>query len=608
MVVLACVYWLYVRRRRPRAPEPLLLSLLVGLFGLIAVPADLEIGQRGAGVMAAATVVGGLLAPLAVYAVMRTVSRRSSPLGFRRVIRAATVPAVLVTIVSGIVFVQSPLFGPASYRVPPGRVWKEAGSRPHVLWIVLDTLRPDRTSCYGYPGGTTPFLEECASESIVFERAVANDMWTVPSHASMFTGLSVREHGTDHPNIRLDEAFPTVAGVLAKNGYTTASFSGNPWISRTTNLVSGFETAQVVYELRHLTRFSLEYLGRKWGINPLVPWLDRDFGAATTNHMIDRWLNTDAAKDNPVFLFVNYMEAHLPYWSPRQYRRLYMTDDQVDRSYDLCQSVHGPLVWALALRFNVVGGDFLAADDRKLLKRQYEAALRYLDDRVRELIGMFEERGLLDNTLVVIASDHGEHLDTHGLWAHRMQLWEDTTHVCLMIRPPRGGESVRVSTPVLLSDLHQTVLNAALGLSDDGPGVGSRDLLAVAAAGARMSRVVVSEYVGAGPETRDRIRRHNPNDPVVAMRALPQIAAQDGRFKYIVSANGRRELYDLQADPGELHNLIDTHPAQAQRLADALDQWYDDVPVYQPSTPAVTAGIDHELSKSLRSLGYLDEE
>jgi arylsulfatase A-like enzyme len=356
---------------------------------------------------------------------------------------------------------------------------------------------------------------------------------------------------------------------------------------------------------RRCTRFSLDYLCEKWGITPRVPWLDPDVGAALTNYLIARWLDAKTESEAPLFLFVNYMEAHLPYRVPKPYRRSYMTEAQVDRSYDLCHRVYGPIVPALNLRFNLEGSDFFAAEDREVLKRQYEAAVRYLDDRVGELITIFERRGLLDNTLVVIASDHGEYLDTHGMWSHRMQLYDDVTHVCLMLRRPAEKGGTRASTPVLLSDLYGTVLNVTLGRSSGQPAFGTHDLLALTAMGNDRSRVVVTEYGGAR-DILERIRELD--DAEVNHRAQPQVAAQDGRYKYIASADGQRELYDLVSDPTELHNVIDARPAEAERLARHLDQWREAVPVYQPSHPDARPMMDPEVADALRGLGYLGGE
>ena len=602
MVIIAVLYRLGIHRRRQTIPEPFLLALFIVLVCLIVIPADLGLAGLSSSKLVIGSCIAGILLAVGVYAATRYTCRKLNHLRRCRIILAiATVLAGLVIIISGMSFVQSPFFKPGTYQAPLGAAVQSSDSRPNVLWIVLDTVRADRMSCYGYSAKTTPFLEKWADQSIVFDRAFSNAMWTLPSHTSMLTGLSIREHGTDHTNLWLDDSFPTVTNVLAENGYKTALFSNNPWLSPKSNLSKGFDICQVVYHLRHLGRFSLEWIADKFGITPFVPWFDNDFGAGLTAYLVGQWLDSQADGKKPFFLFINYMEAHLPYSVPKQYRQQYMTDKQVDRSYDLHRKVYGSIVSAMDLRFNIEGNDFFAMSDREILKRQYEATLRYLDNRVREVIGMLEQRGLLDNTMVIITSDHGEYLDTHGMWSHRMQLYQDVIHIPLMIRPAGTYEAKRVDSPVLLSDLYGTVLKAVLDKFNTNSAWETQDLLTMPDADSTPG-IVISEYGGTSSGTQERIRKCG--DPAVVHRAQPQIAAQNGRFKYIASADGLRELYDLKNDHGELSNLFDSNHAQAAQLKEHIDKWRRTVPLYRPTKPKTD--MDEATIKVLRSLGYLN--
>jgi arylsulfatase A-like enzyme len=453
--------------------------------------------------------------------------------------------------------------------------------------------------CYGFEEETTPFLTEFAERALVFDSAVANGIWTVPSHASLFTGLSVRQHGADSNRLWLDGNVPTVAKMLRSKGYATAAFTNNPWISPSTHLAQGFGVCRLVCRLGYLGVFSLESLGERWGVTPRLPWLDGDWGAALTNQLVAEWLDSRVEDGRPFFLFVNYMEAHLPYRVPRRYRRMFMTEQQVHRSYDLRKRVHGDLKTALHVRFNAEGGRFLAEADRDVLRRQYMSAIRYLDDRVAELVGMLEQRGLAENTLIVVTSDHGEHLGTHGMWSHRFQTYNELTRIPLLIRVPGGTGSARVSVPVQLSDLYCTIGNAALARSGPGPGYDSRDLIALSRAEAA-PRVAVVEQGGPNRLTHAQIAESL--NPELARMAQPRIAAVDGRFKYIVAEDGRRELYDIVADPGELHNLVGSSAGEAERLAAYLDRWRRSVPRHRPSE---TPRLSQETVDELRALGYL---
>lgn len=600
LIVAALAIFKFRRGRIRSTPIPALFVVFVILVAVVVVPADLNLATRfGPSVILAISGAFALLGLLLALP-LRALVRRCDERRLFRALRVCTLLAILLTAGSGVAFVNSPFFNPGGYRVPTTNVTAPQRDRPHILWIVMDTVRADRMSCHGYDKLTTPFLNTWAAQSIVFHNAIGNGIWTVPSHASMFTGLSVRGHGLGRDRTRLDEKFKTVADVLSGDGYVTASFSGNPWISSNSRLSTGFETARVVYYLRHLNRFSLEFTMESWGIRPPVPWLDRDFGAAMTNHLVSQWLDTHAQGNAPLFLFVNYMEAHLPYAVPQAYQRMFMTDKQVERSYQLRFNAFGPIVGVMDKRFNLEGGSFLNQFDREVLKRQYESAIRYTDERVRELIGMFRQRGMLENTLVILVSDHGEHLDTHGLWSHRFLAYNDLTHVALMIRDPGRVDGLRIETPVQPSDLFSTVLQFAGSTFDRPSPYVSRDLFAVAARGGE-ERIVISE----SRSFPDKIKK--ATKPVNAHLITPQVTAQDGRFKYMVSGDGMVELFDLTADPHETRNVYTDYPEQVDRLTAYIREWMDNVPPYSPSDSDTDEEDDPDFIEALRGLGYLGD-
>jgi arylsulfatase A-like enzyme len=174
-----------------------------------------------------------------------------------------------------------------------------------------------------------------------------------------------------------------------------------------------------------------------------------------------------------------------------------------------------------------------------------------------------------------------------------------------MIREPGRTEGQRVSAPAQLSDLYPTVLRAALGESLPGSGYGVQDLLAPAG-GDPAERVAIAQYRGPFPKVLDRIREIG--DPEVIRRAVPQVAAVDGRYKYIASRDGRRELYDILADPGETRDLVALRPNQAKRLADYIATWRANVPRYQPAEAEEAPEMRPETIRALRALGYLDGE
>lgn len=600
LVVCGGFYWLVARRRTAAAPEPFLLALFVLLAGWVVLPADLELAHRLEAILVIPGLIVGLGLALGTYFLTRSVRRRVGHSWFQGLFQGATGLAVIVVVATVFFFVRSPLLDPGAGRVAGGSARNTTRQPPSVLWIVLDTARADWLSVCGYDRPTTPFLEDWAKRSILFDRAIADGMWTLPSHGSMFTGLAARTHGLGTTSFALEESFQTVAEALRDSGYSTGCFSNNVLVGPKTNLSQGFDTFLAPYDFHHATRFSLEFLCERWGITPPVPWLDLDYGAALTNELVVRWLDVHA--DTPVFVFINYMEAHLPYRSPRCSREAFMSADQVHRSYDLRRRVYGELAEFLNIKCNVDGYDEVSPFDREVIKRQYEAGLRYLDQRVGEVIDVFARRGLLENTLVVITSDHGEYLGTHGMWSHHYLAYQDVIHVPILLRAPGGTDPQRIETLVLLSDLCPTVLRATLGDFAAETGRYTRDLLEVAARGGE-GRIVISECFGAEPSLRPRLLAKN--DPELRHRATMQIAVVDSRFKYLRSADGTRELYDLVNDPGELQNLEYSHWKEAQRLDRYVEQWLRAVPKHVPKPGGEGAKPDRELLETLRALGYV---
>ena len=604
LVAGGTVRWLLLRNRLIRPGGPLLGAVFAALAGTLVGLADLSMVGYGSPVGATLIIGGALGVSVILYRTLRWAGDKVPPAILLRTARALTGLCALAGIISGVCFLRSPWFNPGAYRVPSVRVSGGQTPQRNILWIVLDTVRADRMSCYGYEVPTTPFLTTWQDRSVVFDHAISNGSWTVPAHASMFTGLSVREHGMDGDDNRLDDSFVTAAEMLAANGYATACFTNNPWISRESKLADGFQKCVSSYRLRRVGRFSLEYAFEWLGITPPLPWLDPDYGAAVTNWLVDRWLDEISQSRQPMCLFVNYMEAHLPYRVPKVYRAAYLSEAQSDRSYDLRRNVVGDIVTALDQRFNLQDNGFLSPEDREILKLQYDACIRYLDDRVAELIGMFEQRNLLDNTLVVISSDHGEHLDTHGMWSHRFLLHHDLTRVPLLVAEPGRTGSKHVGTAVQLSDIYPTVLRFALG-EDYVPAKGdARDLLAVASS-SDPSRIVISEHGAYGPEARKRFQ--HDNSPEILHRFAGQLAAQDTRFKFVFSSDGRRELFDLRRDPGELQDCKYLYPADMQRLDAYLQEWLEIVPRFQPPPGDRHDSFTPGMARELRGLGYLGE-
>jgi arylsulfatase A-like enzyme len=369
--------------------------------------------------------------------------------------------------------------------------------RSNVLLVILDTARAKSCSLYGRDRPTIPGLERIAEESAVFEHAVAPDTWTVPSHAAMFTGRYPTEIGVHARNMVLSEEEPTIAEDLAGAGYATGIFSSNPFLTQGSGLNRGFDRSHTSklrltlfddafdparyirtreYErgLPRVAELARELAGppheiAKNALNAAYykyrtsrsdedPSFDptSDDGAAESIAAFESWVD-DVGE--PFFGCLNFMETHTPYRHRDRFLPTWATIEDVRR---LDQD-----------RWKYLAGDLELTERRKkLFEALYEAELRSLDERLQSLWSALRERGLWEDTLIVVTSDHGELLGEHGLLFHDMnRLHEPLLHVPLLVKYPGGrhaGTSVAATTS--LTRLRDIVRDETVddGASDPG--------------------------------------------------------------------------------------------------------------------------------------------
>ena len=471
----------------------------------------------------------------------------------RRFVRAARYAAFGGAALTGIAaLIVFGLFARAERGGYAARGEPAAGA-PNVLLLVLDTVRARSLGLHGGPEWVSPTLDALTSSSVVFENAIATAPWTLPSHGSMFTGYWPHELsvGWSSP---LDDARPTLAEVLAERGYATAGFVANlSYGSRPFGLHRGFaryedfpvSTGQVVLSMS-LGRIVTTIDGLRAALNE-HELLNRK-KASDINRDLLAWL--DRRPDGPFFAFANYFDAHEPYEPPRPLR------DRVAEGYIRVNVGH---------RHNLLRG----INARRLLKAEmpagdiplelalYEATIHSLD---RELGVLFEEldsRGLLANTVVIVTSDHGEHMGEHGIFEHGQTLYEAAVHVPMIVRPPGGLDGGRrVLRPVSIRDIPATVLDMTGGDPSRFPGHSLAPTWSTDP-GTRASATVslaVSELARGNVE--------QPWYPIAA--GLEMQSMQSGSLYYICNPDASEELYDLAADPDESENLVSTrYGAQA---------------------------------------------
>jgi arylsulfatase A-like enzyme len=433
---------------------------------------------------------------------------------------------------------------------------------PSALLIVLDTVAADHLSLHGYNRATSPTLDELAKNGIRFDRALATSSWTLPSHASMFTGRWPHENSASWLT-PLDRACPTLAEYLASRGYSTAGFTANYWYCASdSGLGRGFTTYQDRFlprltalktaslidrpldGLQALNQFFKNQLDLNF-LEPIVGQLtwqiraDRK-GAAVINRELLDWLSQRAQPERPFFAFLNYYDAHHPYRLPPLAIHRFGVNADDERESDPIQEL------LLAAQLGMSPEETAAARDA------YDDCIANLDEQVGMLLDELKRRSVLEHTWVFITADHGESFGEHpGIYRHGTSLYQTQLHVPLVILPPAGGPPQRTITQtVSLRDLAATVVDV-LGLGDDAhfPGVSLARFWNNSKGGSLTSSdPALSEVVP--------LDARNPDPGQVLTRRLPMAALTEDDWTFIRrEADGREELFSRRDDSAEQHNL-----------------------------------------------------
>ena len=401
-----------------------------------------------------------------------------------------------------------------------------AADAPNVILIVLDTVRAKSLGLYGYQRATSPNLDRFARTGVVFDRAFSTSPWTLPSHGSLFTGRLPHDMSADWLT-PLDDAHPTLAERLSERGYLTGGFVANLlYGTQATGLARGFlkysDYPLSVGTFAHhswLVRALYAELRRVTGIRE---FLVRKSAAEINDEFFD-WISGRPAR--PFFAFLNYFDAHYPY----------LPEPPFDTRF-----ASGPLPDAKPRHL-------WNAEETQRSMAAYEGAIAYLDEHLGKLFENLRAQGLLEKTLIVITSDHGEHFGEHGLFDHANSLYRPLLQVPLVFSfATRLPPELRIDAPVSLVDLPATILDVVD--KTGAPALPGRSLAGYwreAAGTTSMSPPIFAEVSkginlpGWWPVSKGRM----------------QAVVLDG-LHYIRNGDGTEELYDLARDPGESENLV----------------------------------------------------
>jgi arylsulfatase A-like enzyme len=477
--------------------------------------------------------------------------------------------------------------------------------RPNVLLVVWDTVRADHLGLYGYARETTPFLEAWAEDARVFEDCVSAAGYTLPSHASMFTGVLPSEHCAHNGHRWLNDEAQTLAELLADHGYQTYLYAANPNVSKLRNLSQGFDEVEHPWSepwrerAAAIVRAKVDPRDRSSELTEQIEW-DRQGDRELTSwnvkasgelaeEALSQWLAT-ARGDRPWFAVLNYMEAHRPTIPPRRYREMFMTADEIEASYQVDRS------WLAVWEYTFGLRDYTATE-LHLTRLTYDATLRELDDLFASLVTKLKEQGQLENTVVILVSDHGESLGEHHMLDHQFSLYDTLLKVPLVVKAPGRLMPGRDRAPVMNLDVFPTILELAGIDVPDGLPRRAVSLFSPNAVRLRTSE----EPMTPGTGTAVVKEAHPEFDPSVWRMRIRAI--RDDRHKLIWKSSNDHELYDLVDDPQERRNGIVAWPKPGYRLLRALRgtvaslQECDDS--QQPPIPMTPEEIER-----LKSLGY----
>ena len=436
--------------------------------------------------------------------------------------------------------------------------------KPNIVLITLDTTRADHLSSYGYTRPASRNLDALAGESLVYTSAVSPSSWTLPAHASLFTGKFTSSHGArkdpegplilsdaikgpeswnQHRARGLSTTAITLAQLLKGAGYATGGVVAGPWMMKVFGLHQGFD----YYDDDEISSLN----GR---IAPRV-----------TARAIE-WI--EEHQDRPFFLFLNYFDPHTPYDPPpnESTRRFLRANTELDE---------------LVARIATVPEEAVPDEDRwNLINALYDAEIHYMDRFIGILLDKLRRLRLYDKTWLVVTSDHGELLGEHGEEGHGSDLYQEELHIPFFTKYPKGEVSPDATDlRIQLTDVMPMILE-------------------------RLDLPCPPDIQGAAP---------NVGHPVIAeVYPLPALSPKgdsqaifDGSLKFVLKTKGSNRLFDLGKDPHESTNLVEEHPNVAEAMRSKLITYLASLPKPEAARPQSSKTIDEETQEKLERLGYL---
>ena len=468
---------------------------------------------------------------------------------------------------------------PAPEKAAAPAALRAASEPTPVIIYLVDTLRADRLSLFGYAGAKTPAFDALARESVLFEKAYSAAPWTLPSLTSILTSTYACEHGVVEGKRRLGPKLNTLPERLKAQGYKTAAFYNNYFAGPIAGLDRGYDLAQMRADTVD-------------DPTPEVfPWLDT--------------VGTDK-----FFLYIHTMEPHHPFYTPYEYTKpfghfdvdkketylslyfLYRTQKFLDSSAGRVPGTTDNSKQMATLREGL-------STLKPMISTMYDASVHYADANLGKVIADLKRRGLWEKSLFIVLADHGEELEDHNSWFHDQSVYDELLHVPLLIKFPGGAKGgTRITDRVSLTDLRPTILDV-LGDADGCKQCRGSSLLPLLE-GKTLSRTIATDAPGVRLNDTGyyKLEKEARGDVNVALRT--------GSLKGIWNEEPETvEVYDLAKDPGELANLAGRDPEKAQELRDEAISWLEQCRASAAGAIEINE-LDERSKQQLRAIGYFN--
>ncbi len=516
-------------------------------------------------------------------------------------------------------------------------------ARPNILFVVLDTLRRDRLSGYGYRRETSPELDDFMTRSTVFERAVAPAQWTIPSHTSMFTGLYPSTHQVVQATGQLSGSYPTLAEILQLSGYHTVGFCNNPLVGVLNNgLQRGFDHFYnyagaapnrpfatrrwgVPQPLSHrwmnfARRVSQQFAQQDWlfrlSLHPLLTpiWTRTiNYKGHTENSINDLMAYMQHHRQTstqPLFSFLNLMGTHLPYRPPQDAIDRIAPDLRRDRrAYRFMSSFNADAArWASPVDEPLDDWQRAAIDDF------YDAELTHQDRHLGRLLKVMRQTGMLNDTVVIVAADHGEGHGDHAFFGHSFVVYQELVHVPLIIHyPERFPVGKRVQTNVSTRRIFHTVLQAASvkpPLDEADPNADVDGLSLARATNCQPdSEGGIAFSEAYPPQTFLSVLRHR-NPKIIERLTLTQVrrGVYAQSHKLAVVGDRVEGLFDVDSDPAEMHDLAAAQVPVVTELKTRITSFVQAAQAARADGETGFGGdiVTDAVLDNLRALGYIE--